>query len=130
MPWHEYAYIRLHEDQDIVRLVLMHMGLWCTPAAAAGLAYGFGRFGLKLKPLVNTTAGGILGAAIGTILYDVIAAIMFPLASTTDPWSATPETRLLARLAVALFTAAGVLLLARPASSMKQLAIPTIPQPA
>jgi hypothetical protein len=74
--------------------------------------------------------GGILGAAIGSILYDVIGAIMFPLASTTDPWSATPETRLLARLAVALFTAAGVLLLARPASSMKQLAIPTIPQPA
>jgi hypothetical protein len=120
MPWHEYAYVKLYEDQEIIRPVLMHMGLWCMPAAAAGVAYGFGRFGLKLRPLVRTTVGGICGAALGTILYDVIGAILFPLASTTDPWSSTPETRMLARLAVALFTAAGVLLSARPVSSVKQ----------
>ena len=125
MPWYEYAYIKLYEDQEIVRPVLMHMGLWCTPASAAGLAYGFGRFGLKLKPLVNSTVGGILGAVIGSILFDVICAIMFPLAATTDPWSTTTETRLLARSAVALFTALGVLFLARPASSGNQPALPT-----
>src|SRR5262249_59527843 len=125
IPWHVYALTKLTEDQDIVRPVLMHMGLWCTPAAGAGLAYGLGRFGLRLRPIVNATLGGILGAAIGTILYDVIGAIFFPLASTTDPWSATPETRLLARLAVALFSAAGVLLLTRPASYVKPSATPT-----
>jgi hypothetical protein len=109
MPWHWYAFTRMGADQEIVRPVLMHLALWCTPAAAAGMAYGLGRFGLNLRPLANATVGGILGAAIGTIVYDVIGATMFPLASTTDPWSATPETRLLARICVAGFVALGII---------------------
>jgi hypothetical protein len=126
MPWHWYAFPDLAISQEMLSPFLMHLALWCPLAGAAGLAFGFGRFGLRPLMLLRTTLGAILGAAVGTMLYEVIGATMFPMAATADPWSATTETRLLARLAVTLFTAAGVVLLAQPARAVK----PAAAQPA
>ena len=54
--------------------------------------------------------GGLLGALIGTLVFEVVAPFAFPLAKTGEPISVTPGSRLFARLVIALFTAAGAVL--------------------
>src|SRR5205823_4510487 len=87
--------------------LLIHGGLWCGLGGAAGLAYALGRRGLKPGPLLEGALGGLIGAAIGTVFYELIGAMCFPLSRTTSPFSATAPTRLLARLSVAVFAALG-----------------------
>ena len=52
--------------------------------------------------------GGFLGAALGTVVYEFIVAIAFPMVGTSRFVSVTPGTRLLARIAVTVLAAAGV----------------------
>jgi hypothetical protein len=54
--------------------------------------------------------GGLLGAALGTAVYEIVGALAFPMAGT--PWviSATAGTRLLARIIVTTLAAEGVAL--------------------
>ena len=51
-------------------------------------------------------AAGFAGAVLGTIAFDLIGAAVFPLASTAEPISTTWPSRLLARMLVAVGTAA------------------------
>jgi hypothetical protein len=51
-----------------------------------------------------------MGAVLGTIVFDVIAAAIFPLANTAQPISTTWPSRLLARLMVTDATAVAVML--------------------
>lgn len=107
LPWHWQT---RHDDPasiDLTMPLLIHAGLWCGLGAAAGLAYGLGRRGLKPRPLLAGALGGLIGAAIGTVFYELVGAMSFPLERTTDPFSATASTRLLARLSVAVFAALG-----------------------
>jgi hypothetical protein len=91
--------------------LVMHGLFWLPAGIAGGLALGLGlrdRVGLAV-------AGGVMGALLATVLYELVGALAFPLASTGDPVSTTWLTRLLARLLVASFTAMGAaLVLSRP----------------
>jgi hypothetical protein len=92
--------------QDLVFPFFVHAGVWCVVGASAGLAYGLGLG--KRRSLARIALGGVLGAALGTIAYELIGAAAFPAAQTSRFVSTTWETRLFARLAVTVFAAAGV----------------------
>jgi hypothetical protein len=93
------------DADDMLLPLLTHGGIWASIGAAAGLAYGGGVGGLRA--VMVALLGGLLGALIGTLVFEVIAPFAFPLAKTGEPVSVTWGSRLLARLAIALFTAAG-----------------------
>jgi hypothetical protein len=103
------AYRELHPDeslQDLLRPMLVHLGPWATAGAAGGLAFAIG---LAARGRIGAVVlGGFLGAAIGTVSYDIVGAFAFPLAGTARYLSLTAGTRLLARMAVTLSAAAGV----------------------
>ena len=66
--------------------------------------------------------GGFIGAALGTVTYELLGATVFPAAQTTQFVSATWATRLFARLAVTIASSAGVALAA--SESRKHAAVP------
>ena len=103
---------------DLTRSILLHLALWTPLGAAAGVAHGLGSRGGR--PLVRlaacegaAAAAGLVGAALGTVGYDLIGAFCFPLAETGKPLAAEPIPRLLGFTIVALGTAAVVALSAR-----------------
>jgi hypothetical protein len=108
---------------DLSNSLLMHLGLWVPLGAAAGLGYGIGR--IEPRRWWITVVGGAVGAAIGTLVYDVLGAFLFPLAETGKPISEAWITRLMAFLLVALTTAAATLAVAEtPAGTGPQGAGP------
>ncbi len=101
------AYQRRYPDdaaRDLLLPLLVHAGIWSAIGAAGGLALtlGLGERG----PLPRAVLGGFLGAAAGTVAYE-LAGAFFPAARTAQFVSATWETRLMARLAVTLLASAG-----------------------
>jgi hypothetical protein len=95
-------------SREILYPILVHAGIWSVAGAAGGLAFARG---LRLKGLASTaTVGGLVGAAIGAVAYDLIGMTLFPEAQTTGFISTTWQTRLLARLAVTLLASSGVAL--------------------
>jgi len=110
MPWQWY---HRHDDPynaDLVKPLMYHFGLWGGTGAVAGLAYGIGRSGLRLVPLVKTTLGGLIGAVVGTLVYELIGAMALPMSDTADPIPPTALGRVLARLCLVVFSALGVVL--------------------
>lgn len=95
--------------------LLMHGGIWSAVGAAGGLAFGLGLGGRGMAP--RALLGGLSGALLGTIGYELVGALVFPLAGTSHALSATAPTRLLACLFVTIPVAlcAGRAVLAPPA---------------
>jgi hypothetical protein len=102
-----------HPDEaarDLILPLLIHAGIWSVVGASGGVAYGVGQGSWRsLPPIV---LGGLAGAAIGTMAFELIGAAAFPAAQTTQFVSATWLTRLFARLCVTLLAAGGVALAA------------------
>jgi hypothetical protein len=101
------AYQRRHPDEVASNLLwplLVHAGVWSAIGAAGGLALALG-LGDR-GPIPRAVLGGFLGAAVGTVAYEVGGAF-FPAAKTAQFVSATWPTRLMARLAVTLLASAG-----------------------
>jgi hypothetical protein len=90
---------------DLALALLTHAGIWVAIGAAGGLALGLGLGGGAR--IARAVVGGILGAALATVIYEFGGAVVFPVAETFRPMAATPAPRLLAHLCVALLTAAG-----------------------
>jgi hypothetical protein len=97
-----------HFAEDLIRPMLLHGGVWGTIGAASGLAFGLGLGGGARAP--RAALGGLIGSLLGTVLYELIAAAVFPLARTIQPLAMTWGPRVLARLAVATFGAVGAAL--------------------
>jgi hypothetical protein len=109
MPW---QWNHRHDDPfnaSMIQPMLIHAALWSALGAAAGLAYAIGRARPSLPSLAEGLLGGLLGAVVGTAVYDLVGAVEFPFAKTSEPFAETSGTRLLAHLCVAAFVAAGVL---------------------
>jgi len=109
MPWH---WRHRNDDPATVELLvplLMHFALWGASGLAAGLAFGIGTSGAKPFRLIEAALAGLVGAMLGTFVYEMAGAILFPFAQTASPFSATSGTRLFARLCVAGFVALGVI---------------------
>ncbi len=102
------AYQQRHPDEasrDLVFPLLVHVGIWSAVGAAGGLALALGLD--ERGTLSQAVLGGLVGAAIGAIAYELIGAFAFPAARTSQYVSATWQTRLLARLAVTVLAALG-----------------------
>ena len=93
---------------EMVKSVVLHGLIWAPLGAAAGLALAFGLGDRRLGG--RTLAAGLLGALMGAVAFDLIAAIVFPMVRTADPAAETWLVRLTARLLVSLATALLVIL--------------------
>jgi hypothetical protein len=100
-------------DYDIPLSMLMHGLIWGLAGGAAGLAFAVGMG--SWRRLAPGVLAGFLGAVLGTVAFELIGIVFFPLAETGEPLSTTWTSRLAARLLVALATAAGVILSLPPA---------------
>lgn len=109
MPWH---WRHRNDDPatlDLLAPLLMHMALWSTIGLAAGLAFGIGSSGARPLRLLEAALAGLAGAMLGTFLFEVTGAMLFPMDHTADPFSTTSATRLLARLCLAGGVGLGVI---------------------
>jgi hypothetical protein len=110
IPWvalRQFQQVRAESPDALVAALAMHAALWVPIGAIAGLALAMGAGHSRyLRGMV----GGALGALLATLLFEVLGATVFPFAKTDEPISLTPLTRLLARLLVATFAAAGAAL--------------------
>jgi hypothetical protein len=97
----------IHPEHETMISMLLHGTIWGVTGATAGLAFAVGS-GLR-RCYVRITAAGLAGAVLGAIVFDLIGAGLFPLADTGQPISTTWPSRLMARLLVALATAALVI---------------------
>jgi hypothetical protein len=96
-------------DDSLLMPLLTHAGVAAAAGAAGGLALGIG-----LRGWVGWTfQGGLLGAAAGASLYELVGALAFPYARTGEPVSGVVATRGFFLLAVTLLTAAGAVWMAR-----------------
>jgi hypothetical protein len=103
MPW---QWRHRNDDPSTILLLtplLVHLGLWSAIGLAAGLAFGIGSGASTPSRLCESALAGLVGAMLGTFVYEMLGAVLFPMDRTADPFSATSGTRLLARLCVAGF---------------------------
>jgi hypothetical protein len=115
MPW---QFRHRHDDPSTSSLfmpLLIHLGLWSTVGLAAGLAFGVGAGASPPSRIIRAALAGLVGAMMGTVVFEVVGAVLFPMAHTPDPFSATSGTRLMARLCVAGFVGLGVICSLLPA---------------
>jgi hypothetical protein len=92
-------FMRDHDYDDLLAPMGMHTAIWGPIGAAAGLAFGIG---LGTGHRLRSSFYGLIGAAVGTAVYEVLGAAIDPMALTSAPISKTWTTRLLARVLVAL----------------------------
>ncbi len=101
-----------NDDPNNVMLLmplLIHMGLWAGVGLASGLAFGVGRYGLIRSRLIEAALAGLVGAMLGTFVFEILGALLMPSAETTQPIAEAAGARLLARICVAVFVALGAI---------------------
>jgi hypothetical protein len=93
-------------EQDLTMPALVHAGIWAAVAAPAGMAFGLGLGGRRVR-IARAALGGLLGAVVAAVAYEVLGELAFPQAKTIQPMALTWPPRLMARLLLALLAAAG-----------------------
>jgi hypothetical protein len=114
-----------HHDPQSVDLVspMLTLGSICSSVGAAGgLAFGIGLGGRDRW--VKSLVGGLLGAAVATVVYEVIGAIAFPTDKTELPISHAHATRAMLHVLVAALTAVGAALALTLSSKKRDAASP------
>jgi len=96
---------------NMVPGLLLHAGVWGAVGLAAGLALGLGT-GDRNRTVLAMIGGG-MGALLGAFVYEFVGLLVFPFLQTGMPLASGSVPRLLAHLAVAVFTAAGATLTAQ-----------------
>jgi hypothetical protein len=103
------VYFNNLETADLTFSVLIHLGIWTVLGAASGAAFGIGSGSRGV--FVRSIIGGVTGAALATLLFDVSGAF-FPLAHTERPLAEEAGTRLAGTVLLGLCTAVGIVVVA------------------
>jgi hypothetical protein len=85
--------------------LLVHGAIWMAAGAGGGLGFGLGLGGFSTT--MRTVLGGLVGAMIGTTLFEVVVAVCFAMLRFDDLIGPTPLTRFLAYACVALSVGVG-----------------------
>jgi hypothetical protein len=101
------VYFRNLETADLTFSLLIHLGIWTAVGAASGVAFGIGSGSRGV--FVRSLIGGITGAALGTLLFDIPGAFV-PLAHTERPLAEEAGTRLAGNMLLCLCVAVGIVL--------------------
>ena len=100
-------YFNTHDPQspDLVQPILTLGSICSSVGAAGGLAFGIGLGGRGrwMKSLV----GGLVGAAVATVAYELVGAIAFAADKTELPISQSHATRAMLHVLVAASAAVG-----------------------
>jgi hypothetical protein len=103
------VFYRMHDPETGMMLALMvHAGIWVPIGATSGLALGLGLG--NPRAIVLTLIGGLAGAALGTMAFEVINALAIPDARLDMPIPELRSSRILAAFSVAVFTSLGAAL--------------------
>jgi hypothetical protein len=103
------VFYRMIDPESGMMLGLMvHAGIWVPIGAASGLALGVG-LGDR-RAIALALLGGLAGAALGTMAFEVVNAIAFPNVRLDKPIPEERSSRILAVLSVAVFTSFGAAL--------------------
>ncbi|WZO96446.1 hypothetical protein EP7_003439 [Isosphaeraceae bacterium EP7] len=105
VPLHDS--LRTSIPDETLASIMMHGLIWGTIGAAVSVALGLGAEGGSRRRVVACIAGGVIGALVGTAVYEVVGAMAFPLDETGEAISKSSASRLLARLIVGLSIALG-----------------------
>jgi hypothetical protein len=109
MPW---QWAHRNDDPaslDLLAPLLIHLGLWSAVGLAAGLAFGIGSQLSRPVRVLEAALAGLVGAMVGTFVYEIVGAFLFPADHTVDPFPGTSGMRLLARLCIAGFVGLGAI---------------------
>jgi hypothetical protein len=99
------------QSSDLVVPLFTHGAIWCVAGAVCGLSLGLG-LGGRLR-WIATLVGGVAGAAMATIVYELVGALAFASSKTDLPLSSSATTRAMALLLVAALSSIGAVLAAR-----------------
>ena len=94
---------------DITLSLLIHLAIWSAIGAAAGVAFAIG-CGTR-KAFAGSLIGGITGAALAVLVFDVGGAFL-PLAHTERPLAEEAGTRLAAAALLGVFVVFGTVIVA------------------
>jgi hypothetical protein len=94
------------DTNEMIVGILFHVVMSSAIGAVGGAAFGIGL--VDRSRAIRAVLGGLLGAAAGAFVYEVVGAVAFPLAKTSSPIATSWGARLLARLTVPILASAGV----------------------
>jgi hypothetical protein len=98
----------LNPESGMLLGLLIHAGIWVPIGAAAGLAFGVGLGGRRSIPLA--LMGGLAGAALGTLIFEIANGLVFPSVRLDKPIPGEAQSRILSYFCVTVFTALGAAL--------------------
>jgi hypothetical protein len=126
LPQYYRSFLRFRPEGLIVP-ILLHAAIWGAVGAAGGLALGLGLGGRGRA--VRALLGGMGGAIMGAVFYEIVGAIAFPMSRTYQPAAADWPPRLLGRLLVASLAALGAALAIADVETASLQNRPEIPPP-
>jgi hypothetical protein len=107
------VFFKMHDPQsgDLMVPLFTHGAIWCVAGTVGGLAFGLGLGGWAR--CMATSVGGLAGAVVATIVYELVGALAFASSKTDLPLSTSATTRAMALLLVAALSSIGAALAAR-----------------
>ncbi len=100
------------QADDLMYPLLGHMAIWSVAGVAGGLAFGLGAGGRARW--WKTAFGGLVGAALATVVYEFAGALGFATHQAHLPMAGSSATRAMAQVLVAIGTAIGSVMATAP----------------
>ena len=95
-------------ESGLLPLLLIHAGVWAPVGAAAGLAFGIGLGGPR--SIAFAMIGGLAGAALGTMAFEVANSIVFPSIRLDRPIPSEAPSRIMGHFCITVFASLGAAL--------------------
>jgi hypothetical protein len=111
-------FYKMHDPQsgELILPMLTHGAIWAVAGGIGGLAFGLG-VGGNGRRVTAALSGGLIGAAIAAVIYEIVGAVAFPTSKTDLPLSSSVATRGLAQILVAISSSLGAVVALGKAST-------------